>query len=133
MLHPLRAPIRRLPIREAALRSGLTNRAIRFYEERGLVRCERGPAGQRLYDDKAVDRLAFIAAIRRVGLGLREVAALLKCGDRDGNDARALAGAEACRRRLDDLHAQCREAEAVVADLTAQSLALAPPLKAARR
>jgi MerR family redox-sensitive transcriptional activator SoxR len=66
-----------LAIGEVAARSGHAPSAIRYYETEGLIRAERTPGGQRVFPRHVLRRLAFIAAARRVGLTLREIAAAL--------------------------------------------------------
>jgi DNA-binding transcriptional MerR regulator len=72
----------------AARISGLTPRAIRLYEARGLVSPQRTGRGARAYDAETVQRLCFIAMVREVGLSLAEIKDLLSVGDRHGEDER---------------------------------------------
>ena len=51
--------------------------ALRFYEERGLIRPERAGSGHRRYAREVLRRLAFIVFAQRVGLSLNEIAAEL--------------------------------------------------------
>lgn len=62
-----------LTIGEVAQRSGVATSALRFYEERGLIRSERTPAGHRNYQRPVIRRVAFIVFAQRVGLTLAEV------------------------------------------------------------
>jgi MerR family copper efflux transcriptional regulator len=63
-----------LTIGEAARRSGLTPKAVRLYEARGLLPpAERTKAGYRLYTDHDLRALRFIRQARTVGLGLAEI------------------------------------------------------------
>jgi DNA-binding transcriptional MerR regulator len=67
-----------LKIAEVARRSGFAATTLRYYEEIGLVTpTERTPAGYRLYDETAVDRLAFIARAKQLGCSLDEIAELV--------------------------------------------------------
>jgi MerR family transcriptional regulator, copper efflux regulator len=50
---------------------------LRFYDREGLLPARRSPAGYRLYDDSAVDRLAFITTAKSLGLQLPEIRQLL--------------------------------------------------------
>lgn len=68
---------RLLMISEVARRAGCTVATLRFYEERGLVRSERGPGNRRWYPRHVLRRLAFIAAAQRLGLSLAEIAEAL--------------------------------------------------------
>src|SRR5690242_12637090 len=62
-----------LTIGELAERSGLATSAIRYYEDRGLVRSRRTTGNQRRYERATLRRLAFIRTAQRVGLTLEEV------------------------------------------------------------
>src|ERR1700709_1330778 len=56
-----------------AERSGIATSAIRYYEERGLVRSRRTTGNQRRYERAMLRRLAFIRTAQRVGLSLEEI------------------------------------------------------------
>lgn len=62
-----------LTIGEAARRSGVAASALRFYEERGLIRSERAGSGHRRYPRAVLRRIAFIVFAQRVGLSLEEI------------------------------------------------------------
>jgi MerR family transcriptional regulator, redox-sensitive transcriptional activator SoxR len=62
-----------LPISEVARRSGVAASALRYYEERGLIRSERLGSGHRRYPRAALRRIAFIVFAQRVGLTLDEI------------------------------------------------------------
>jgi MerR family transcriptional regulator, redox-sensitive transcriptional activator SoxR len=66
-----------LPIGEIARRSGVAASALRFYEEKGLIRSERAGSGHRRYARAVLRRVAFIVFAQRVGLTLEEIAAEL--------------------------------------------------------
>jgi hypothetical protein len=56
-------------ISELAERTGFSASALRFYEQAGLLSAsERSAGGYRLYDQAAVERLAFIARAKQLGL-----------------------------------------------------------------
>lgn len=64
-------------IKDVAERSGFTPTALRYYEEIGLLpEPERTPAGYRVYDDRTLDRLRFIARAKQLGCTLDEIAEL---------------------------------------------------------
>ncbi|SIO90939.1 MerR family transcriptional regulator [Nocardiopsis sp. JB363] len=63
-------------ISELAERSGVAATTLRYYEERGLLPAQRSPAGYRLYDERALDRLAFVTTAKRLGLDLDEIGEL---------------------------------------------------------
>jgi MerR family transcriptional regulator, redox-sensitive transcriptional activator SoxR len=62
-----------MTIGEVARRSGVATSAIRFYEERGLIRSLRTPSGHRRFDRPVLRRIAFIVFAQRVGLTLEEI------------------------------------------------------------
>jgi MerR family transcriptional regulator, redox-sensitive transcriptional activator SoxR len=62
-----------LPISEVARRSGVAASALRYYEERGLIRAERLGSGHRRFPRATLRRIAFIVFAQRVGLTLEEI------------------------------------------------------------
>jgi MerR family copper efflux transcriptional regulator len=65
-------------ISEAARRSGLSAKTIRYYEQIALLTpATRGGNGYRQYDSKAVEELHFLARAREVGFDLGECRQLL--------------------------------------------------------
>jgi MerR family redox-sensitive transcriptional activator SoxR len=62
-----------LTISEVAKRSGVAASALRFYEERGLIRSERAGSGHRRYPRLVLRRVAFIVFAQRIGLTLEEI------------------------------------------------------------
>lgn len=70
-----------LSIGEVAELAGVNASAIRFYERRGLLPNPERIGGQRRYTAATVRRLEIIAAAKRGGLALEEIAALLGAGD----------------------------------------------------
>ena len=78
-----------LPIGAVARRAGVNVSALRFYEDRGLIRSRRSDGGQRRYSRSVLRRVAFIQAAQRVGLTLEEIGgALDTLPDRDTVTAR---------------------------------------------
>lgn len=72
-----------LDIREVARRTGLTSRALRFYEARGLVSPLRTYSGRRLYGRGELERIQQILALKRAGLTLSQIAKLTARGALD--------------------------------------------------
>lgn len=62
-----------LTISEVAQRSGVAASALRFYEDRGLIRSERAGSGHRRYPRAVLRRIAFIVFAQRMGLTLDEI------------------------------------------------------------
>jgi MerR family redox-sensitive transcriptional activator SoxR len=63
-----------LTIGEVSRRSGVAASALRFYEDRGLIRSERARSGHRRYPRPVLRRIAFIVFAQRIGLTLEEIA-----------------------------------------------------------
>ena len=66
-----------LTISDVSRRSGVAASALRFYEDRGLIRSERAGSGHRRYPRPVLRRIAFIVFAQRVGLTLDEIGAEL--------------------------------------------------------
>jgi MerR family redox-sensitive transcriptional activator SoxR len=66
-----------IPIHEMARRAGVAASALRFYEERGLLRSQRDAGGRRHYPRSELRRVAFIRAAQAVGLSLEQIAGAL--------------------------------------------------------
>jgi DNA-binding transcriptional MerR regulator len=63
---------------EAARRLGVSAKALRLYEARGLIAPVRTAAGWRAYGPDEMARVAEIAALRELGLSLAQVARVLE-------------------------------------------------------
>ncbi|PPK71110.1 MerR family transcriptional regulator [Actinokineospora auranticolor] len=68
-------------IGDAAAAAGLTPRALRYYEQRGLVAARRTPSGQREYDEADLRRLGAIRELLAAGLTIADVEALVRLID----------------------------------------------------
>lgn len=66
-------------IGEVAELAGVSVRALRYYEEQGLLASERSASGQRQYSPVAVDRVRFIQNLYAAGLGSKAVRQILPC------------------------------------------------------
>lgn len=87
-----------LRIGEVTARTGLTERALRHYEDEGLIAPGRSSAGQRLYSAADLSALASIDVLRRAGFSLAEIRTLRS---RAGVDLRALLTAQIEALRLE--------------------------------
>ncbi len=63
----------RVQISALTRRYGVSPRAIRFYEEEGLLTAARDRQNRRVYDAEAQARLAQIVDLRRCGLSIPEI------------------------------------------------------------
>jgi DNA-binding transcriptional MerR regulator len=73
---------RLLTIGELAERSGVATTALRYYDERGLVRPATRLSGRRRYAVSAVAEVGAILLFREVGFSLAEISSFLTAGDR---------------------------------------------------
>ncbi len=110
-----------LSITEVCRRTGLSARALRFYEARGLVRAQRSAAGQRRYGADEVARLHQVTVLKRAGFSLAQIGALTsdRWLDLDRLIATQLADLAARRAAIDEAVAGLRAAQgALTADAT---------------
>ena len=71
-------------IKELSARTGVSSKAIRYYESLGLLPPpKRAINGYRIYDSTDVDRLQFVRRARALEFTLDEVAEILAFRDRD--------------------------------------------------
>ena len=80
-----------LRIGDIAQRAGVSTRALRYYEEQGLLAPERTPSGQRSYAESAVERVQMIQGFFTAGLASRTIRQLLPCVDTGHGSPEALA------------------------------------------
>ncbi len=98
-------------IGEAAQAAGMTSKALRFYEEHGLLpAAKRTASGYRDYPDETVNRLDFIRRGRAAGLALAQIREILLLRD---------AGRSPCTHVRDLLAGQLADLDAQIADLVA--------------
>lgn len=93
---------------EAAKAAGVTARAVRLYEAKGLVsELRRSMSGYRLFNDEDVETLAFVRRARSLGLSLDAIAEII---DISRNGA-------PCERTRALLDQRLAEIDATMADL----------------
>jgi MerR family transcriptional regulator, copper efflux regulator len=79
-----------LSITDVARRTGLATSTLRYYDRLGLLASAgRADNGYRQYDDRALDRLRFIARAKGLGCSLDEIATLLTAFDEDCAEVQA--------------------------------------------
>ncbi len=98
--------MRNLDIGEVAKHSGLPPSALRFYEERGLIKSTGRRGLRRVFPAGVLERLALIALGRSAGFSLDEIAAMFASDGRLRID----------RRKLEE---KARELDATIRHLTA--------------
>ena len=65
-------------IGEAAKRTGLSDKTLRYYESIGLIESERSSNGYRDYHERQITELRFLASARKVGFTIDECKTLLE-------------------------------------------------------
>jgi MerR family copper efflux transcriptional regulator len=101
-------------IGDAAAAAGTTPRALRFYEQRGLLPpAPRTLSGQREYDARDVARVRIIRELLSLGLTVEDVRSCADRLDRLAGDRPPVYGGPQCsangavaQRRLDSLDAE---------------------------
>jgi DNA-binding transcriptional MerR regulator len=67
----------------AARKAGMTIKAVRYYERRGLIPgVERNPGNYRVFSAHLVERLVFIRSAQGLGFSLAEIQEILSVYDR---------------------------------------------------
>jgi DNA-binding transcriptional MerR regulator len=67
-----------LRVAELAERAGIAPSTVRFYERAGLLSpAQRAPNGYRMFDESALDELAFITRAKSIGMSLEDIAGLV--------------------------------------------------------
>ncbi len=105
----------RLRIGEAMRLFGMTARALRFYEERGLIEARRDRMNCRYYDAAARKRLEWIRLLRAGGLSIDDIREVLSAEDASA------AGHQCALDKLEARHAaavqELSALEGAIADL----------------
>ena len=94
-------------VRDAATQTGLPAKTIRYYDDIGLVVADRQNNGYRDYDERGIQKLAFLKRARQLGFSLddcRQLLSLYEDTDRESADVKALAQAH-----LDEVDARLQE------------------------
>ncbi|WP_188196714.1 heavy metal-responsive transcriptional regulator [Nonomuraea sp. SYSU D8015] len=100
-----------LTIGQAAQAAGLTRKAVRLYEAKGLLPpAGRSATGYRLYDEADVELLTFVRRARTLGLHLDDIAQVLAVRD---------SGHTPCARARQVLDRRLAEIDEAIADLLA--------------
>ena len=126
------APIEPLPdrrdfsISDLSAEFGVTARALRFYEDEGLIAPERRGTA-RVYSPRDRARLAWILRGKRVGFSLAEIREMIDLYDiGDGRRAQREVTIARCRDRIALLSAQKHDIDAAIDELT-QFIAVIEP------
>jgi DNA-binding transcriptional MerR regulator len=85
--------VKQMQIKELSERTGLPDKTIRFYEEFGVLPPpKRLPNGYRAYDEADVERVRFVAGLRRLDFSLDDVSEILAMRDRREAPCRVVLG-----------------------------------------
>jgi DNA-binding transcriptional MerR regulator len=112
-----RAPRRDFSISDLRREFGLSSRALRFYEERGLLSPSRRGM-ERVYSYKERARVALIVRGRRVGLSVADIREILDAYD-EGEDAQNRLALDKFNRRINALRAERLEVDQAIQTLEA--------------
>jgi DNA-binding transcriptional MerR regulator len=94
--------MRDLDINEVSKRAGVPASALRFYEEKGLIRSVGRRGLRRLFDPGVLQRLALIAMGRAAGFSLAEIARMFSADGKPRIDRKLLAA------KADEIDAKIR-------------------------
>lgn len=99
-------------IGDLAFRYGLTLRALRFYEDKGLIAPAR-VGNMRLYDARAEEQLKKILRAKHFGYSISEMPAFFA----SGLDGKSAASRRVLDQRLEELLRERKQLDAVITDL----------------
>ncbi|WP_215918244.1 MerR family transcriptional regulator [Nocardia albiluteola] len=68
-----------MKIGELADRTGVSVRALRYYEEKGVLNPDRTPSGYRIFTDSDINKVAHIQTLLAAGLGMDLIGQILTC------------------------------------------------------
>jgi MerR family copper efflux transcriptional regulator len=103
-------------IGELAEQAGVSTKAIRYYEQIGILTPPaRTASGYRSYDETTLGRLGFIRAAQAVGLTLGEIRQVIAF--RDDGQAPCAHVTDLLRRHAADLEARLRELQRLRGEL----------------
>lgn len=100
-----------MQISELAERTGTTPRALRFYEQSGLLMAQRDDRGYRSYDDADLAVVQQIRSLATIGFSLDETRPFVECL-RAGNSC-----GDVCSGSIDGYRSKLAELDTAIAEL----------------
>ena len=98
-------------IGDAAARSGLPAKTIRYYEDIGFVKPRRRPNGYREFEETELHKLAFIGRARSLGFTIEDCRALLELYN---DHSRASADVKrVAQQNLEEIEAKIKDLQAM--------------------
>ena len=105
--------------------TGASPRALRYYEEHGLIDSGREPNGYRTYDDSAVGTVRTIRSLLDLGFPTELIQRILPCtgdaGPMAGDCTALMTRVAQIRDDMDDKARRLREASDALTDFLARS------------
>lgn len=109
-----------MDIAEVAKRTGVPASALRYYEQKGLIKSVREPGARRRYAPGVLDQLALIALGQAAGLSLDEILSMLSPNGAPNIDRRLLVA------KADEIDALIKRLRAVSKGLRHAAVCPAP-------
>lgn len=103
-------------ITELADEFGLTHRALRFYDTRGLLSPQR-EGRRRIFTRADRDRLSLIVKGKKLGFTLAEISQMIEAQSGQASAQTLKLSAEKCLEQIAHFERQMREASAALAEL----------------
>lgn len=72
-----------MTINEIAKELNITKRAMKYYEEQGLLKVAKDSNGYRNYSEQDVEMLRIISVYRKLGISISDIKKLLEKEDKD--------------------------------------------------
>lgn len=106
-------------IRELAREFKTTSRALRLYEEQGLLKSNKSKWSRR-YSEAGRARVSLIIKLKKMGFTLRDISTFLDAQDGESSEAVNI-GAEVCAQKIAELKDRLAEIDEAIAELRQES------------